>query len=415
MSENAPDKFVPTRESISSVLQVIQRLREHNPNRTLDMVGLNLAGLDLSGLDFRGAVLRHANFTNANLDGANLSEVNLIGADLDGASLVGTDLEGANLYHASLFGARLFKANLRRAELRFVTFTGSGLQKTVLDDANLSAAQFSVVNMANASLRRAKLLFTHFLGADVEGVDFAGAQFSSTAFIGVDLSRAIGLDSAEHDGPSYLDTATFRESKYSIPKKFLLGCGFSEWDQKAMDIGNPQLNPSSLRQQCEQLVTDRLTETGMKRAFISYSRKDQKFVDKLYKHLQQAGSIVWLDKHELLAGPLQKQVARAIAKQDVVILVLSQSSIQSDWVENELEMAYSIESAQSRPVLCPIAIDDAWKDKTSNPDEPSRVLWRKLPVNNILDFSKWKSKGFNEAFDKLRKGMVLNYDVSRPD
>jgi hypothetical protein len=148
----------------------------------------------------------------------------------------------------------------------------------------------------------------------------------------------------------------------------------------------------------------------MYRAFVSYSHKDQAFVDKLYSRLKDAGVVVWLDKHELLAGSLQKQVTRALSKQDIVIVVLSENSTQSDWVENELELSRSKEIDEERDILCPIALDATWQDKTSDPNNPNRALWRKLRDKLVIDFSRWKTKAFNAAFRQLVDGMVINYE-----
>ena len=63
------------------------------------------------------------------------------------------------------------------------------------------------------------------------------------------------------------------------------------------------------------------------------------FVDKIYARLKQEGANVWLDRHDMVAGPMQKQVFQGIRLNDVVLMVLSESSLKSDWVENELDMA----------------------------------------------------------------------------
>ena len=78
--------------------------------------------------------------------------------------------------------------------------------------------------------------------------------------------------------------------------------------------------------------------------------------------------------------------------------MLSESSVDSDWVEHELEQARQKEKQEGRDVLCPVSLDNAWKAKTD-------VLWRQLKKKNILDFSKWKTKAFDEPFAKLVKLM----------
>ena len=52
------------------------------------------------------------------------------------------------------------------------------------------------------------------------------------------------------------------------------------------------------------------------------------------------------------------------------------------------------------------AIDEKWKDY-----EREKVIMRRVKKKNILDFSSWKTKKFNEQFDKLMRGMKLNYEV----
>ena len=100
--------------------------------------------------------------------------------------------------------------------------------------------------------------------------------------------------------------------------------------------------------------------------FISYSHEDSDFVDKLHKSLKGAGAPVWLDRHDMLAGSMENQVFRAIRLQDIVITVLSESSIESDWVEAELEAARQKEKAENRDVLCPVALDDSWQKKVES-------------------------------------------------
>ena len=136
-----------------------------------------------------------------------------------------------------------------------------------------------------------------------------------------------------------------------------------------------------------ELVSTKLVEARTKGplyiggVFISYSRDDAKFVDKIYKQLYNNGASVWLDRHDAVAGPLKEQVVRAVRINDVVLLVLSESSVKSDWVEAELKMARKKEKEEKRDVLCPVALDDSWKTKVKDD-----VLWRQVEKKNILDY-----------------------------
>ena len=129
-------------------------------------------------------------------------------------------------------------------------------------------------------------------------------------------------------------------------------------------------------------------------------------MDKVYECLTDKGVNVWLDRHEMVAGPLQRQVDRGIRINDVVLLVLSEASVESDWVEHELEMARKKEKDENRDILCPVTLDDAWKAKMNN------VLWRQVKKSHVLDFSKWETEDgtFEPQFQKLVTGLKIYYE-----
>ncbi len=120
--------------------------------------------------------------------------------------------------------------------------------------------------------------------------------------------------------------------------------------------------------------------------FISYSHQDKSFVDKMDNALTKKGVRFWRDIHDATAGRLETQIDRAIRQNPTVLLVLSKSSIKSDWVEHEVRAACDLEKELGRDALCPIALDDSWK---SSP-WPKRVM-EQVMESNILDFSKWEN------------------------
>jgi hypothetical protein len=270
-----------------------------------------------------------------------------------------------------------------------------------------------MVNMQGATLRKANFLFASFYGAELMGADFSGATLSQTVFASSDLSGATGMDEVLHDVPCTVDGATIRDSKGSIPDKFLRGCGFDQWEIfQSRLYGQP--TPAEIQQICSDVLGARLGGTTS-RIFISYSHADSKFVMKLYKRLQAEDFIVWLDQHEMSAGSLQNQVRRALAEQDIVIVVLSRNSLKSDWVENELEMAREREKGEQKDVLCPIALDDSWQSKISDQTSPGRALWRKLLDKYVIDFSGWSTRRFEPPFQQLTRGIRANYSPRRQE
>ncbi len=75
--------------------------------------------------------------------------------------------------------------------------------------------------------------------------------------------------------------------------------------------------------------------------FISYSRSDQEFTDKLVKTLTPYMEHVWYDKHEILVGEnIFSKIGQGLDKADYVIVVLSKESVESTWVQSELASAF---------------------------------------------------------------------------
>ena len=329
----------------------------------------------------------------------------LVDANLAGKALVGANLAGAILEKANLDGASLCNANLRKASLTFAS-----LIRTDLEDANLhmTGLEFSVVKgatLGGANLRAANLQNTILVDPIVERTEFTLARLGESVLASMDLSISRGLAKVIHNGPSKISTDTLVASKGRIPDAFLRGCGLAPWEVIAAKLYDPDLTNSEVNDLQFKFFEARTSgPIVLGGVFISYSHDDATFVDKIRDKLDEKGVPVWLDRHEMVAGPLQEQVDRALRLNDVVLLVLSELSVESDWVEYELETAIKKEKQQKRPILCPVAIDASWEDKMGD------VLWRQVKKKNVLDFAKWKTKAFEPQFQKLLKGLKIYYE-----
>jgi hypothetical protein len=189
----------------------------------------------------------------------------------------------------------------------------------------------------------------------------------------------------------------------------LQGCGLAPWEILNARLYDPNLTPHEISE-LQKAIFDKRAQGplfigGM---FVSYSWEDAKFVDELYGRLIKEELSIWLDRHDLVAGPVQAQISNAIRLNDIVLLVLSKSAIQSDWFESELEMARRREKNEKRDVLCPIALDDWWKKKL-NPNESDYALWRTITKKNVLDFSVWTTEAFEPVYQKLVRGLKTYY------
>lgn len=139
--------------------------------------------------------------------------------------------------------------------------------------------------------------------------------------------------------------------------------------------------------------------------FISYSHTDSDFVLRLYKRFVRDDIPVWLDRHDLVAGSIEYQITQGIRANDIVVLVLSDASLASDWVWDEIRTAREEEKSQDRHIICPIAIDDAWK---SNPPDGRRYM-DTIRERFVVPFG--PDHDFENHFQKLLKGMKTNYEI----
>jgi len=71
--------------------------------------------------------------------------------------------------------------------------------------------------------------------------------------------------------------------------------------------------------------------------FISYSSKDVKIAEAIENHLVKNGfdnDDVWRDKRRIETD-WSKEIANALSKSDIVLLIWSKNSSESNWIKNE--------------------------------------------------------------------------------
>jgi hypothetical protein len=136
--------------------------------------------------------------------------------------------------------------------------------------------------------------------------------------------------------------------------------------------------------------------------FISYSSTDQEFAERFYKDLQAKRVRVWFAPHDLLIGAkIRLAIDESIRVHDKLLLVLSETSVSSQWVEQEVETALAKErEAKGKTILFPIRIDNAVMEIKSG--------WPALLKNprNVGDFTNWKDHdSYQKAFDRLLRDL----------
>jgi TIR domain len=97
----------------------------------------------------------------------------------------------------------------------------------------------------------------------------------------------------------------------------------------------------------------------MTSVFISHSSLDKDFVKKLASDLLANGVPVWLDSWDLEIGDsLLNGIYDGLEASSYLLLVVSQNSFKSDWVNKELNAALTLEHRHNRSFIIPLILDD---------------------------------------------------------
>ncbi len=294
--------------------------------------------------------------------------------------------------------------NLSQANLNFVDLYAVNLSSANLHNANLTGAQLTGSNLCQADFSAANLLQVDFSWAKLIETDFFTASMGTTFFSNNDLSKAISLDAVMHVTRSTIGTDTLQKSEGKIPVEFLRGCGLSDLDIEYAKLADPDMSNEEISEITQNIFDLKATRPiQISPLFISYSHANSAFVDKLETKLNENGIRFWRDIHDAKAGRLETQIDRAIRHNPTVLLILSEHSTSSDWVEHEARLARKLEKELDRDVLCPIALDDSWE--TCN--WPERIK-EQIMEYNILDFSNWED---DAELDKMFKKLIDGLDV----
>ena len=129
----------------------------------------------------------------------------------------------------------------------------------------------------------------------------------------------------------------------------------------------------------------------------------------IHTDLQDNGVRCWFAPEDLKIGdPLRQRIDEAIRLHQRLLVILSEHSVQSDWVREEVESCLERERREKQLVLFPVRLDKA----VMNTDAAWAASIRRQ--RHIGDFSKWKDHdSYQKAFDRLLKD--LKADAERAD
>jgi uncharacterized protein YjbI with pentapeptide repeats len=225
--------------------------------RNVDLRNADLTDRDLSNIDFNGS----------NLSGANFSRSRLDSRDIKGAFAGYTSLTGCNLRRSKWEPARLYYVRANNADFSHAIFNGA-----TLDHCHFQGAKFTKAFIA-----------AEFDSTDVRDADFTGSHIFASSFFNVDLSAAKNLNLAVYHADSRIDYQTIKLSQ-SVPTLLLAACGVAHFHIPYIDAisKNSAKHPS---------------------CFISYSVKDDKFIQRFRNELANKGYVVGLRRETFHTAP----------------------------------------------------------------------------------------------------------------
>lgn len=304
---------------------------------------------DLSGITIQRESFQGIDFSNANLQGASFGFCLFTDADFSAADLRTTILRNSHAIHArfdeaqlshigpqvNFAGSSFVRASLVECDLAEANFFGSDLSEANLISSNLMRANLRRTRMRGAQLKHCGLPEAFLVDAFLDEARIDECVFNQTVVAGIDLSTLASLVNCRHEGPSHvagsLEATAFglrqRPHRQSVVEAFLRESGIPE----------------------EYLATFRVTiqrPIEFYSCFISYSHSDMEFAQRLESDLKLAGIRCWRDEDALRPGDdMYYVVDKAIRSWDKVLLCCSRSSLNSLWVERELEIAFEKEMA----------------------------------------------------------------------
>ena len=277
-------------------------------------------------------------------------------------------------FRVDLTDADLRAANLVEFDLRATDFMRADLRGADLKHAHCLWTDFS-----GADLRDSNVTFLRTFGTRFEGTNFSGAAVGYSSFADSSLRGAV-LTNIRHDAPSSVGLDTFFNSG-GLPEEFLRGCGVPE---SFITYANSLLGNPIEYYSC----------------FISYSSKDDEFARRLHEGLQAKNIRTWFAPEDLKIGDrFRSRIDESIRIHDKLVLILSEHSINSAWVQREVETALEREDKEKRDLLFPIRLDDSVF--------ASNAAWaRDVCRRHIGDFRNWKNHDdYTKAFDRLVKDL----------
>lgn len=256
-------------------------------------------------------------------------------------------------------------------------FIGANLIGCKFINCNIGHSNFYRATIKKCSFKKSYLGHSNFSESEVYNTQFQTCRFHNTILYRAYFQEVTGLESSIYEGFSYIDLDHTRD-RDKIPLSFIRG------------VGTPEFLIDAMHNKDKYSIE-------FYSCFISYSNIDFKFANKLYSDLQNAGIRCWFAPEDMKTGDkIRNKIDESIRIYDKLLLILSSESVNSFWVEHEVENAFDKEGKTKSTVLFPIRIDNSVMKSESG---WSAKIKRE---RHIADFLKWKNnKDYSSSLKKL--------------
>ncbi|MCZ3364407.1 MULTISPECIES: toll/interleukin-1 receptor domain-containing protein [Methanobacterium] len=143
------------------------------------------------------------------------------------------------------------------------------------------------------------------------------------------------------------------------------------------------------------------------KVFMSYSYLDKEFATKIANDLKKAEIDIWNDKWEIQEGDslIYKIISEGIANSDFFLILLSNASVNSKWVKEELDAAI-IQNIESITHIIPILIEPI-----DIPLPLRNLIWIEM-YSNYDNAIKSLIKIIHEDYENYSLNIISKYFIS---
>ena len=95
------------------------------------------------------------------------------------------------------------------------------------------------------------------------------------------------------------------------------------------------------------------------RLFLCHSSADKAFVRRLRRDVERSGVRCWLDETEMKVGDsIREKIEKGIQESDFLAIVLSAASVESPWLQKELDAAFIRQTRERGAFILPVVLEE---------------------------------------------------------